>query len=174
MPINTKYEGYDLAIEKATRVRDFAEGEFAVKGKGETYLPKLGGQTKGDYDAYLMRGFVIPAVEPTAMAMGGAIMRKPPVFDSTGGVSYLIDDFDGNGTSVSEFIEGMIKELLYAGSAGYLVEFTDKAVVKQYAKESIINVSPLAEIQHDHSAKLVLIGGPMFTALPQPVSSHVE
>jgi len=141
MPINTRYNGYDLAIEKAARVRDFADGEFTVKAKKEKYLPILSGQNSGDYDAYLARGFIVPAVEPTALAISGAIMRKPPEFEPTGNLSYLVDDMDGHNTSCNKFVEGMIKELLYAGSAGYLVEFEDKAVVKQYAKENIINVS---------------------------------
>jgi len=141
MPINTRYNGYDLAIEKAARVRDFADGEFTVKAKKDKYLPILSGQNSGDYDAYLARGFIVPAVEPTALAISGAIMRKPPEFTPTGNLSYLVDDMDGHKTSCNKFVEGIIKELLYAGSAGYLVEFEDKAVVKQYAKENIINVS---------------------------------
>mgnify|MGYP003627200798 FL=1 len=141
MPVNTKYNGYDLAVDKSTRVRDFGEGEFAVKPKGDVYLPVLGGQTKADYDAYLTRGFIIPAVEPTSLAICGAIMRKHPVFDPTGSIDYLSEDFDGEGNSATKFVEAMIKELLYAGSAGYLVEYSDKAVVKQYTKESIVNVS---------------------------------
>ena len=142
MPINTKYNGYDLAIEKASRVRDFADGEFTIKAKNEKYLPRLSGQNNDDYNAYLSRGFIVPAVEPTALAIGGAIMRKSPEFEPTGNLSYLVDDIDGYKTSGNNFVEGMIKELLYAGSAGYLVEFEDKAVVKQYTKENIINVSP--------------------------------
>lgn len=141
MPINTKYNGYDLAVKKSTRVRDFGEGEFAVKPKGDVYLPVLGGQTKADYDAYLTRGFIIPAVQPTSLAICGAIMRKHPVFEPTGAIDYLSEDFDGHDNSVTKFVESMIKELLYAGSAGYLVEYSDKAVVKQYTKESIVNVS---------------------------------
>lgn len=141
MPINTQYNGYDLAVKKSTRVRDFGDGEFAVKPKGDIYLPVLGGQTKADYDAYLTRGFIIPAVEPTSLAICGAIMRKHPLFEPVGAIDYLSEDFDGHDNSVTKFVEGMIKQLLYAGSAGYLVEYSDKAVVKQYTKESIVNVS---------------------------------
>ena len=141
MPINTKYNGYETAVTKSTKVRDFASGEFAVKQKTIKYLPRLSGQDKADYDAYLMRGFLVPAVEPTAQAISGAIMRKPPLFEPTGNLSYLIDDIDGMNNDVEKFVEKMIIELLYAGSAGYLVEYTDKHVIKQYTKESIINVS---------------------------------
>ena len=142
MPINTQYQGYDLAVEKSTLVRDFAEGEFSVKAKEEVYLPALGGQDVDDYNAYLKRGYLVPAVEPTALAIIGAIMRIDPVFDPTGSINYLLEDFDGEGNSATNFVEGIIKQLLYAGSAGYLIEYTDKAIVKEYTKESIINVSP--------------------------------
>ena len=141
MPINTKYDGYDLAIKKATRVRDFADGEFTVKEKGEDYLPKLGGQSKEDFQSYLTRGFIIPAVEPTALAISGSIMRIDANFEPTGSISYLPHDMDGNQATSRVFVQKMIKELLLAGSAGYLVEFTNQAVIKQYSKESIINMS---------------------------------
>ena len=141
MPINTQYQGYDLAVEKSTLVRDFAEGEFSVKAKEEVYLPALGGQDVDDYKAYLKRGYLVPAVEPTALAIIGAIMRIDPVFDPVGSINYLLEDFDGEGNSATNFVEGIIKQLLYAGSAGYLIEYTDKAIVKEYTKESIINVS---------------------------------
>ena len=142
MPINTQYNGYDLAVKKSTLVRDFAEGEFSVKAKEEVYLPALGGQDVDDYNAYLERGYLVPAVEPTALAIIGAIMRIDPVFDPVGSINYLLEDFDGEGNSSTNFVEGIIKQLLYAGSAGYLIEYTDKAIVKEYTKESIINVSP--------------------------------
>ena len=140
MPINTKYTGYDNEMKKVGRVRDFAEGSDAVKAKGETYLPKLGGDTKDEYESYKTRGYLIPAVSPTARAIKGSIMRKPPIFTPTG-LDYLIDDIDGNGTSAEEFTGNMITELLYAGGVGYLVEFTDKAVAKTYTRENIINFS---------------------------------
>lgn len=141
MPIDTKYEGYDLNITKVTRVRDFAAGEFEVKAKGETYLPRLGGQSVDEYNSYKERGFIVPAIKPTALAISGAIMRKDATFDPVGAISYLLDDFDGTGTSADMFVEGVIKEILFAGACGLLVEYTDRAIVKQYTIESIINVS---------------------------------
>ena len=140
MPINTTYMGYDEAMKKVGRVRDFAEGSDAVKDKGETYLPRLGGQTVAEYDAYKTRGYLVPAVSPTAKAVKGSIMRRPPMFEPTG-LEYLVDDFDGKGTSANEFTGNMITELLYAGGVGYLIEFTDKAIAKTYTRENIINFS---------------------------------
>ena len=140
MPINTRYTGYTEAMKKVGRVRDFAEGSDAVKDKAETYLPRLGGQTNDEYNAYKTRGYLIPAVSPTARAIKGSIMRRPPVFDPTG-LDYLNDDIDGNNTGANEFVGNMITELLYAGGVGYLIEFDDKAVAKTYTRENIINFS---------------------------------
>jgi hypothetical protein len=143
MPIDTKYKGYDLAIEKVETVRDFANGEFTVKSKGEKYLPRLGGQSNDAYNAYKLRGYVMPSVEPTSSAIIGSIMRRDPVME-LGEAKYLIDNADGEGTDLVQMVSDMIKELNLAGGAGYLVEFDNelnKPVIKQYSKESIINQS---------------------------------
>ena len=140
MPINTVYNGYHEAVHKIARVRDFAKGSDAVKDKGETYLPKLGGQSVEDYDNYKTRGYLIPAVSPTARAIKGSIMRRPPLFDPKG-AEYLTDNFNGSHTNVSEFVGDMIQELLLAGGIGYLVEFDDATYAKAYTRENIINIA---------------------------------
>ena len=142
MPINTEYNGYKHAIERVELVRNFNEGSDAVKAKGEKYLPRPTGQTDGEYKAYKMRGYVVPATNPTATAITGAIMRRPPTFDLSGNVSYLQDDYDGMGSNVDTFTSYMISELLLAGGLGYLVEFDGlQFSAKPYIKESIINFS---------------------------------
>ena len=42
MPINTTYAGYDAAMKKIARVRDFAEGSDAVKDKVRANWKKWG------------------------------------------------------------------------------------------------------------------------------------
>lgn len=139
MPINTTYPGYDNAMKKVTRVRDFNEGSDAVKAKGEAYLPKLGGQSQEDYDAYKLRGYLVPAVSPTQGAITGSVMRKPAMINS-GSLSHIEDDIN-NGVGVNDLVENMISEFLLAGGVGYLVEYTDKVQVKAYTRENIINFS---------------------------------
>ncbi len=138
MPINKPYKGYDEEIEKVTRVRDFADGEDAVKAKADLYLPKLGGQSKGDYNSYLMRGYLVPAIQPTITAICGSIMRMPPVFEVSED-HYINNDIDGDGSNVNQLVSGMVEELLYAGGVGYLIDYQDNAIVKQYTKENIIH-----------------------------------
>ncbi len=143
MPVNTTHSGYDSRLDKITRVRDFAAGEDVVKSRGEKYLPMLGGQTKNEYNSFKERGFLIPSVAPTCLAVVGSIMRRDPVLDQSG-LDYLVDNVDGEGADVSQFSSKLIKELLLAGGAGYLVEYSQEqqaAFVKQYSVENIINYS---------------------------------
>lgn len=140
MPINTKRKGYELAVRKARFVKDFSEGEFVVKAAGEKYLPKLGGQDQAEYESYLGRGYLIPAVLPTAVATIGSIMRKPAMF--SGGLDYLSRNVDGDNLSIDAFASSMINHLLISGGVGYLVEFMDsKAYFKTYTLQNIINYS---------------------------------
>ena len=140
MPINTTYPGYKEAMQKVVRVRDFNDGSDAVKAKGDVYLPKLSNQTVAEYDAYKRRGYLIPAVSPTASAIRGSIMRKPPMIDAKS-LGHLEGNIDGNGSDIESFTGDMITEFLIAGGCGYLVEYTDKAIVKMYTRENIVNYS---------------------------------
>jgi len=142
MPVNTKHSGYKVATQKAQKVRDFAKGAYAVKGKGDAYLPRLGGQTKDEYEAYKTRGYLVPAVEPTALAMIGSIMRKPPTLTTT--MTHTKSNIDGNNSDIKKFTSTLIKEVLYAGGVGYLVEWDEDQkipVAKIYKKENLINYS---------------------------------
>lgn len=142
MPIDTKYPGYQLAKEKSEMVRDFANGEHAVKSKGDVYLPRLGGQNSDDYNAYKLRGYVVPAVEPTSTAMIGSIMRRPPALETN--LININDNIDGNETNLTSFLSAMIRGLLYDGGIGYLIEFDEDLgapVVKTYRKDNLINFS---------------------------------
>lgn len=143
MPVNTTHALYKGAMKKVTRVRDFFEGEDAVKAKGELYLPPLGNTSQAQFNSYKNRGYLVPAVAPTAAAVRGSIMRLSPSFDPS--MPYLLSDIDGSFSTLEEFVGGMITELLLAGGAGYLVEYNDATAqfnVKKYTRENIINEIP--------------------------------
>jgi hypothetical protein len=139
MPINSTYPGYDNMLYEVSRVRDFAGGEIPVKAKDDIYLPRLSKQSESEYQAYKERGFLVPAVGHSAIAITGAIMRKNPDFDPTGNDAYLKDDFDGNGNDIVQFTSEMLKEFQFAGAAGYLVELSDNGrySAKLYTRENV-------------------------------------
>lgn len=143
MPVNTLHPSYEKMSKKVKRVRDFARGDDAVKEAGETYVERLAGQSDKAYAAYLSRGGVVPAITPTAKAIGGAIMRKSPVFNPSD--VRVSQSIDGMGQTVNDFVECIIYELLIAGGSGYLVEYSEDEkhnVFRQYTRENIINEGP--------------------------------
>jgi len=142
MPINTQYAGYEDGLKKSTQVKDFAAGDIKVKSKGEDYLPKLTGQTQAEYNAYLNRGAVIPAVSPTVSAITGAIMRKESLIETT--IVNIESNINGKDQDVKLFTCNAIAELLLSGGVGQLVEWDNELnapTVKTYTKESLINYS---------------------------------
>lgn len=142
MPVNTPNKAYIMAAPQVMRVRDTAAGNDAVKAKGKLYLPELGGQTTGEYDAYKLRGLLMPVVKPTATALTGAIMRKDPTPTLPSKLDYLIDNSDGDGKDLSLLASMAVNELLLAGRYGLLGEVTETGVaIKSYERENIINWS---------------------------------
>jgi len=143
MPVNTPNQAYTDTLPQVERVRDCSKGSDAVKEKGGKYLPQLGGQTTSEYDAYKVRGFLIPVVKPTATALTGAIMRKQPTSDLTNArLTELLTNADGNGKELSLVASNSCMELFLAGRYGYLVDPTaDGIAIKEYKRESIINWS---------------------------------
>ena len=142
MPINVPNKAYSESLEQVTRVRDCAEGPDAVKAKGVTYLPKLGGQTEPEYDAYKLRGYIMPVVNATAIALTGAIMRKAPSGELPTKMEYLLDDSDGNGRDLSMVATMCVNELFLAGRYGLLAEATETGqAIRTYSREAIINWS---------------------------------
>ena len=81
-------------IDQIRRSRDTFKGTDAikqtsgtngtnVKGFDEEYLPKLTGQSKGEYKNYKTRAVFYSVLGKTITALVGAISRKPAEFMNT-------------------------------------------------------------------------------------------
>lgn len=142
MPINVPNQAYRDTLEQVVRVRDCAEGVDAIKAKGALYLPKLGGQSQSEYDAYKLRGYLMPVVKSTATALTGAIMRKDPTPVLPTKMEYLVDNSNGFGRDLSMVATMTVSELFLAGRYGLLADPTSEGMaVKTYTREAIINWS---------------------------------
>ena len=58
--------------------KDFNEGEYAVKGKREIYLPRLNNQTPAEYAAYLKRATFFNGIALTVTGLMGSLFRESP------------------------------------------------------------------------------------------------
>ena len=141
MPVNEPSKAYNESKVHVKRVRDCAAGPDAVKAMGETYLPRLSEQTNDEYNVYKdFRGYLIPVVKPTVIALTGAIMRKAPTPDLPANLQPLLLDSDGMGKDLSLVASQACSELFEAGRYGMLAEVTATGpVIRTYMRESIIN-----------------------------------
>ena len=78
MGVTTRHPQYAENEGKWQKCRDAFDGSEAVKARGETYLPKLGGQSSDDYDAYSERALYYNATARTIQGWLGCVFRKDP------------------------------------------------------------------------------------------------
>lgn len=160
MPVDSKHSAYEYALSTWRQNRDAADGERAVKDRGEAYLPRLSGQDKrsgktDEYIGYLARAAFFPATGRTVNGLQGLIALKPPLVEVPDALVAYMEDVDLEGQSIEELANRVVNDVLITGRGGLLVEYpvTDgtertlaeaeglglRAYVKFYPAENIFN-----------------------------------
>ena len=115
---------YIIKAPKWLRARVAFAGEEAVKKLGEEILPKLGGQTETQYDAYKKRARYFNSFAKTVKGHVGLAMRKPVVVESPDGMEEINNNIDRKGSDIRGYIKAVLTDILQVGRAGTLVDFT--------------------------------------------------
>lgn len=146
MAVDSKHEKYEKFQKIWQRVNDFADGQDAVKARGETYLPKMPSHYKVDqqgrmlYDIYKQRATVWPGTTKTLRAYTGIVNRKAPSVTLPTEMNGVLDIFTIAGeslfTAASAAVQGVIKNSIYA----FLVDFPDGADRPYAVKYSAIDI----------------------------------
>lgn len=123
MPVNAQHEDYRRMLPKWQRCRDVSEGQDAVQGAGEAYLPKLKEQTPEDYLAYVKRAMFYNATWRTVAGLVGMLLRKPPVVKVPKPVEELLEDVTMSGVPLQLFVQEVCEEALKQGRLGVLVDY---------------------------------------------------
>lgn len=123
MAVDTKRKEFADMRGKWERCRDVIAGEDAVKAKGPTYLPMLGGQNVGEYDAYKLRATFYEGVKLTRDALVGLVMKKPPDVDSLPTpAEALVKDITLDDTPLAAFAQAQLEEVLGVGRYGIFID----------------------------------------------------
>ncbi len=150
-PVKRQHPDYEKRAPQWERCRDAIEGEDAIKQAGVKYLPKLGGQASGMYEAYKMRASFFAASGRTVEGLVGAIMRKVPEIVWPEAHEELLEILGSRGETLNELILQTLDEVVGVGRYGVLVdaqpEFLTEAnpevgvqpFVSTYPAESIMN-----------------------------------
>lgn len=148
MSIESTHYLYTQRKDQWMRCRDAYDGTDAIKDRGSMYLPKLGGQTKEEYEAYLARAMWYGATGRTVDGLTGAVTRKDPKLEFPDAIRPQLDDVTLTGTPFQVFVKELLSELLKVGRGGVLVDMgrdpdADIAAARpywvSYTAEQIIN-----------------------------------
>lgn len=140
---STQHEDYADYSPKWDKCSDAIEGEDAVHEAGEEYLPKLSGQSKTDYEAYVKRAPFYNATARTIDGLVGLLFRKDPMLEAPAAMQDLIDDMTLTNCDFNEFAEGITREIVGIGRMGVLVEYPQVATAGMtQAQASQLNLRP--------------------------------
>lgn len=86
-------------------IRDFVSGEMEVKDAGENYLPRKGGQSDCNYEAYKARAKVGDYTGQALATLHGLIFRRTPVIEvpESPDLKKVLDNFNREGDSLYQF-----------------------------------------------------------------------
>lgn len=151
MAVDTKHPKYEKFLPIWDRVRDFAEGQDAVKARKHTYLPAMpsqmtpieqvgyGQKYRTLYDLFLEKATVWPGVSKTLRALLGILTRKAPKVDAPEG---FIDVFSLDGESIYTVSTWAARGVMTTGIAGLLVDVPEGAgrpFAVKYGARDILN-----------------------------------
>lgn len=145
MPVTTPHPQYLHYQPDWQKCRDAADGDRAIKNRGELYLPKLSEQDNPEYDAYRKRAVWYGATGRTVQGLAGSVFRKPPTVEVPEGMAPHLRDITMTGVSLESFCKTMMAEILKVGRYGVLVDMGKdaEAVARPYwvgyRAEQIVN-----------------------------------
>ena len=148
--VNSTHPDYDATLPAWLRTRDVLAGEDAVKVAGKKYLPRLESQSDDEYKAYRARAAFFNASARTAEGFIGVVCRRPPFIKVPAASSAIgkalgefINDADMLGTTLANYGQTVVTELIAVGRAGTLVdwegEVENRVYVSRYIAEDILN-----------------------------------
>jgi len=111
-----------------TLIRDCIAGQFAIKAKGTTYLPKpnaddLSEENRVRYDSYLERAVFYNVTARTLRGLVGQIFLRDPVIEVPVLLQSVVDDANGEGISLSQIAKRTVQQVLSYGRAGLFVDY---------------------------------------------------
>lgn len=145
----TKHPLYDAFAPSWRLMRDAADGEDAVKARGEAYLPMKSGivamadtvKQRAAYDAYKLRAEFPEMVGPTVRGAVGTILDQPATIELPAALEPLREKATRDGLTLEGLHRRIAIELITVGRYGVLPGVTEAGTpyLAGYVAESIIN-----------------------------------
>ena len=125
MGVEFIHPDYKHNEEDWQKVLDATSGQKAVKEKGEKYLHRPLKCSDEKFKLMLKLAVYTNIVGYTADSLVGAAFRKPAKHNllDIPDLEYLVTDSDGNGLSLTQLPQPVLKNVLMVGREGLLVDF---------------------------------------------------
>jgi len=151
MEVDKKNPKYEKLHHVWDRIKDFCEGQDAVKARKQTYLPALPSQMQPVeqaglnnrfrtlYDLFLEKATVWPGVSKTLRAYIGILSRKAPKVQAP---QDYIDVFALDGEDIYTVSTWVARGVMKYGVAGLLIDYpetADRPFVVKYRAHDILN-----------------------------------
>lgn len=138
---------YSWLFPKWRRIRDAIEGEDAVKGRGEDYMPRRTGMDGPEYAAYLSRAVWFNATAKTMNDLFVSVFRRAPHVALPKLMKGKLEDprdfvVSPSGDTVLDLCKSVVKELISVSRHAVLLDLSPSGEViqtAQYSAESIVN-----------------------------------
>lgn len=120
--IETESSIYTEFLPVWQKCRDAVAGERKIKSKAKIYLPKPSGMDQDDYDGYISRAQFFNATGRTLDGLAGMLNRKPAIVEVPDGMEKYLENVDGKGHTIQQFIAMCCKDVLTTGWGSVLVD----------------------------------------------------
>ncbi|MCR9256278.1 MAG: DUF4055 domain-containing protein [Alphaproteobacteria bacterium] len=124
-PIDRRHPAYLAMAPIWQRLRDTVRGQDAVKARRTDYLPKPGGQSEAEYQAYLGRAVWYGATRRTAKGILGALMSAPMQVDLPDRARHLTDAVTRDRRPLAALVRATLEEVLITGRFGLLADLAE-------------------------------------------------
>ncbi len=134
---------YGVYAKRWQRTRAACEGQEAVHGHKETFLPKLAEQKDTEYNSYVTRATYFNACGRTLEGLVGMVFRKDAVRSLPAGLEAIAKDLDLSGNSIDVLAMRTLAEVIRVGRLGMLVEYPQvNEAPSSQAQASQLNLRP--------------------------------
>jgi hypothetical protein len=128
MPITSTHPEYDARLARWQRNRALWGGQDAVKALRTVLLPDDNAddpspEARQRYQRLLDRATLLPVARRTALGYRGMVMRLAPAIELPPQLEYLLEDADGNGTSLAALAALALTEAIVVGRLALLAEY---------------------------------------------------
>jgi hypothetical protein len=127
-PVAVPGTGYSQMAEAWELILDLLGGTRAMREAAKKWLPQEAQELDDSYFSRLHRSILYNALKDTISKLRNRPFKVPVIVtDLPDGLSYLEEDVDGMGTTLSDFAKGIIENLIKFGKAHIYVDHSNMA-----------------------------------------------